>query len=179
MMWVTSGCAATALVLAAACGGSGGGRSPAPESVATADVGSGVDVGSADGAGTMTAATERGYVAGAALSDAAALQAWLDAAGDRLVKLPVIVDYDGIGYRDPRIAVLNLPITLDDSALGVGLADRVRVAGNGGAQAWLPIVGLWLEGTWRAGTLHVDRAGAAGPPADVGNATHALIAATP
>jgi hypothetical protein len=124
----------------------------------------------------MTAPADRAFTDGAALADPTALRAWLDAAGDRIVRLPIVVDFDGISYSSPRIAVLNLAIELDDAALGVGLADRVRVAGNGGAQAWLPTVGLWLEGTWRGGVLHVDRAGEAGPPTSVGSATHAQIA---
>ena len=126
----------------------------------------------------MTAPAARTFVDGAPLSSAETLQAWLDGVGDRIVKLPILVDYDGISFSNARVALVALPLTLDDSSLGVGLADRVRVADNGG-QGWAPIVGVWLEGRWKAGQLRVDRADRAGLPVELATATHALIEASP
>jgi hypothetical protein len=173
------------LLLFVACGG---GSSHAPPQRVVAAGGTGAasqpddTVGSGDPRATpdmLTSSGVRAFVDGVPLGNAPALQAWLEQLGDAVVKLPILLDYDGIGYANPRVAGSSLALSLDDSALGVGLADRVRVAGNSAGQTWLPTVGIWLEGTWRNSTLRIDRAGTAGPPSDLAGATHALVQARP
>ena len=176
--------AGSALVLAA-CGGQQASGPTAPDGVARGDGGTDVagDVDDNDGggavAGEMTAPVERAYVQGIALDAAPALVAWLEQLGDRVVKLPVLVDYDGVNYANAQVVGVGLTIALDDGALGVGLADRVRIAGNSSGQAWLPTVAIWLEGKWQAGRLRIDRAGQAMAPSELSDASHAFVEAQP
>lgn len=76
------------------------------------------------------------YVRGPAVSDSAELVAWL-ATQARRVRLPVVIDRrsPAHGYVGP------LEIELDDTALGISLADRLRAIGGDRCA-------LWLEGRW-------------------------------
>lgn len=106
----------------------------------------------------------RRFVPGVATSPSAALLAWLEARraeGARL-RLPVVLVRGDVGFslRDARIGGgPDAPtIVCDDSALGVGLAERARQA-CGDA----PICALWLEGHWRGGDGRVFAVVKTGP----------------
>jgi hypothetical protein len=84
------------------------------------------------------------FTRGHALSPPAALRAWLDQQGKKLVRAPVTVDTDPLGsVRGARLG--ELAVTLDDSALGISLADRLRHACPDAATCR-----VWLEGLWDA-----------------------------
>ena len=71
-----------------------------------------------------------------------------------------------LGFADDRIA-----IKLDDSALGIGLADR--------AHDWCgdaPTCAMWVWATWQNGTLVVSKAEQAIQQADRATATHIHVA---
>lgn len=76
------------------------------------------------------------YVRGPAVSDSAELVAWL-ATQVRRVRLPVVIE-----QRSPTHGYVGpLAIELDDTALGISLADRLRTLGGDRCA-------LWLEGRW-------------------------------
>jgi hypothetical protein len=76
------------------------------------------------------------YVRGPAVANSAELVAWL-ATQARRVRLPVVID-----PRSPTHGYVGpLAIELDDTALGISLADRVRSLGGDRCA-------LWLEGRW-------------------------------
>jgi hypothetical protein len=76
------------------------------------------------------------YVRGPAIADSSELVAWL-ATQQRRVRLPVVIDR----RASTRGYVGSLEIELDDTALGISLADRLRSLGG-------DRVALWLEGRW-------------------------------
>jgi hypothetical protein len=133
-----------ALAAVLACNGASKETTPRP-------VGSGDDVrGSATV--TMTPDSPGSFVRGAALVPADQLIAWLDSQkrGDepRLLRLPVV-----LARRGPRFSTVGarvgggsdaLAVVLDDSKLGIGLADRARTACKDAATC-----ALWVEGYWR------------------------------
>jgi hypothetical protein len=103
---------------------------------------------------------------GVALTSDAAVRTWLAAQRRKRVRLPVQVPVDEYGELAALSGVVapSLAVTLDDSALGVSLADRVRDRRRpGAATAW-----LWLEGEWheRSATLRLAAVGAAIDPGD-------------
>jgi hypothetical protein len=76
------------------------------------------------------------YVRGPAVANSSELVAWL-ATQSRRVRLPVVID-----PRSPTQGYVGpVAIELDDTALGIPLADRLR--SSGGARC-----ALWLEGRW-------------------------------
>jgi len=76
------------------------------------------------------------YVRGPAVANSSELVAWL-ATQARRVRLPVVID-----PRSPTQGYVGpVSVELDDTALGVSLADRLR-SFNGTRCA------LWLEGRW-------------------------------
>ena len=77
-------------------------------------------------AGPMTPAAAIEFEDGPLVADTAALREWLEAGGDRLVLVPVRVQVDALGITAAHLG--ELPVRLDDSALGVALLDRVRQA---------------------------------------------------
>ncbi len=114
----------------------------------------------------MTPQPELPWAFGPSTADVAALTQWLErqlAAADRpeTVRLPVLVE---LGVARSTVAggrVLTgskeeLALSLDDTALGVSLADRARHACPGQDRC-----AMWLEGRWRSGRLQVTRAGGA------------------
>lgn len=117
----------------------------------------------------------RHYVAAHPLPPAPALLAWLDArrrAGDRL-RLPIVLTRSDLGFSPRRArlgAAADAPALLvDDSALGIALADRARHAA-----ADAPTLALWLEGQWRGGdppVFAVLRVGAALGPGELAAAS--------
>lgn len=104
---------------------------------------------------------ERTFVDGPTIEPPDKLLAWLDstAAGEprRRVRLPVVVHFtsshriglDGghIGVS-PAIAPGAIRVSLDDTAMGVSLLDRVRDACPDEKQTDCAV---WLEGTWAGG----------------------------
>jgi hypothetical protein len=97
----------------------------------------------------LTAPPTLAFVHGPSTASAAELAKWLEQQHDT-VRLPVLVKRGAggevISKKEP------LPLTLEDSALGISLADRARTACPDAAQC-----PLWLEGTWRNGGLFVTR----------------------
>lgn len=85
------------------------------------------------------------YVHGPSTADAAALRQWLEQQ-QAVVRLPVRVTLSSTGgvTGGELLSKEPFPLTLDDTALGVSLADRARQHCPGAAQC-----ALWLEGRWR------------------------------
>ncbi|MGV3624593.1 MAG: hypothetical protein ACO1OB_27485 [Archangium sp.] len=77
-----------------------------------------------------------------------ALKAWLEASGDRVVRVPLTVTKTPPSDVDARIG--SMPVEVDDSALGISLAERVRMA-----CAEEKTCTVWVEGRWRGGALKV------------------------
>lgn len=96
-----------------------------------------------------------------ALEPQAELVAWLDHNGGArdigaapVLKLPVTIamDADRLGITGATLGALT--VTLDDTALGIALKDRVRQKYPVGA----PSLRVWVEGRWRgAGVIQVTR----------------------
>lgn len=109
--------------------------------------------------------TVRRFVHGVSTSPADALMTWLErhVHDHRRLRLPVVLARGAVWFslRDARIGggPDALTILCDDSALGVGLAERARQA-CGDA----PTCALWLEGYWRGGDERVFKVVKAGPP---------------
>ncbi|MEW5741944.1 MAG: hypothetical protein AB1938_23720 [Myxococcota bacterium] len=83
---------------------------------------------------------------GPALAPPDALVSWLNQQGRRLVRLPVIILVEQPGrVRNARLG--DVAIALDDSALGISLADHVRRSCPGA-----PTCHVWLEGLWDPST---------------------------
>lgn len=106
------------------------------------------------------------FTRGPALAPVEGLKAWLaaqrrDDGHPRLVRVPVVMDCDGLGQpRNARVG--GLPVALDDSALGISLADRVRQACPGAATCH-----AWLEGLWDGDRIKVRRFVRAVAPGEV------------
>lgn len=100
------------------------------------------------------ATAERRFVAGVPTRPGEALAAWLEQRriDGRRVRLPVVLVRGIVGFslRGARIGGGSLTIDCDDSALGIGLADRARDC-CGDAET----CALWLEGHWRGGDERV------------------------
>lgn len=92
----------------------------------------------------MTSYVEKAKEKGPALDPPEALKAWLDDGGDSVVRVPLTVQKS----VDARIG--SLRVEVDDSALGVSLADRLRMACANEKKCT-----AWVEGRWRDGTLKV------------------------
>lgn len=117
----------------------------------------------------MQPSPSRAFVPGAKLEPAEALAAWLGAQGDRVLRVPLVVERGVTGVRGGRIG--SLAVDVDDAALGIALFDRVRKA-----CATDPCI-VWVEGRFEAAgagqdrpTLHVlrfDRVVGAGDVSDV------------
>lgn len=92
------------------------------------------------------------FVRGAAVTPADELRAWLDSqqrGGElRLVRLPVVLAHHGPGFSTAGARIgggpAALTVFLDDSRLGIGLADRARMACKDADAC-----ALWVEGFWR------------------------------
>jgi hypothetical protein len=119
----------------------------------------------------------RVFARGTPLSPPDQLVAWLVAQGDRVVRLPLVCSRwpGGVGYsfQNARIggAADAAIVHASDSALGVGLNDRLRRAGE------LPeTAAILVEGRYRDGTFQVLAAGQG--PLDAGELaaiTHAEV----
>jgi len=106
-----------------------------------------------------------GFTAGPGLDDPAALRAWLEAEAERdgarpTFRLPVTLDF---AEDAPNVIasarVGALAVSLDDTALGIPLADRARVLCSE-----VPCA-LWLEAQWGPLVALPGPPGAAdGPP---------------
>lgn len=91
------------------------------------------------------------FTDGPALAPVARLRAWLDGAGrGALLRVPVVVAVSPLGVAEGHVGVRpgepgpnDLRVHLDDTALGIALADRARSAC--GSSGWCA---LWVEGTW-------------------------------
>lgn len=89
------------------------------------------------------------FTRGPDLEPSAALTAWLGAQGRRLVRIPVEILVEGPGRtRNARLGTLAL--ALEDSALGISLADHVRRTCPDAATCR-----AWLEGYWDPSTPDV------------------------
>ncbi len=110
---------------------------------------------------TMIPAPELSLVPGPALEPAAELRAWLDAAPQGQLRLPVVLAFAdehrlalgqawlGVRPSEPgRDAIL---LSIEDSALGIALLDRVREHCPGDQ----PACAMWLEGYWKR-SPHLD-----------------------
>lgn len=95
----------------------------------------------------MVPYAEKAKEKGPALEPVEALKAWLDEGGDSVVRVPLTVTQAAPSV-DARIGTLR--VDLDDSALGISLAERVRMA-----CAEQKTCTVWVEGRWRDGTLKV------------------------
>jgi uncharacterized sulfatase len=108
-------------------------------------------------AGVKTPDPDREFTRGPDISPSSRLLAWLDAelqrgespGGPRRIRLPVSVTLDAAGgVASARIGVSDeadaIKVRLNDSALGISLADRARqMCGSGSRCA------VWVEGFWR------------------------------
>lgn len=108
----------------------------------------------------MTPAPSRTYVDGAALSDDAALLAWLEASDGKALRLPVALTFDD----EYRLAIQTaqvggVALKLDDTAMGVGVLDQVRTLCPKGE----PGCTVWLEGTWGSVLQGATMPGLPGP----------------
>lgn len=92
------------------------------------------------------------FVRGPELTPADKLVAWLDeqkrGGEPKLVRLPI-----SLAKRGPKFSTVGarvggaadaLPVFLDDSALGIGIADRARTQCKDA-----PTCAMWVEGYWR------------------------------
>jgi hypothetical protein len=97
------------------------------------------------------------FVHGPSTASAGGLRKWLEHQHDT-VRLPVLVTKGASGQILTGTKEL-FPLSLDDSALGVSLADRVRTACPDADQSPRATdqCALWLEGTWRNAGLFVTR----------------------
>lgn len=92
-----------------------------------------------------------GFSEGPAVSPASALLAWLEGEGaGRTVRVPVVVVPSPLGLASGYIAASvevpeseGLAVRLDDSTLGVSLADRLR-----DDCAYDVPCAIWVEGVW-------------------------------
>ncbi|MBW2254949.1 MAG: hypothetical protein JRI25_10180 [Deltaproteobacteria bacterium] len=97
--------------------------------------------------------SETQFVDGPALSPSADLVAWFEGDGaGKLVQLPVVVTPSPLGLASGHVGVLPEPpgadallLKLDDTAMGVSLADKIR----GDCPAGQACV-IWVEGIWGA-----------------------------
>lgn len=105
-------------------------------------------------------ADPQSFVDGPALSPASAVLAWLDGEGKgQRVQLPFAVVVSPLGVESarlgaPPLADDALSVKLDDTALGVSLADQLgKLCGADGA------CDVWLEGVWGATVGGLDGPG--------------------
>jgi hypothetical protein len=119
----------------------------------------------------------RVFEPGVPLTPADQLVAWLAAQGDRIVRLPLVLTRwphgSGYTFQNARIGTAgDAPtVSASDSALGIGLNDRLR------RNVELPLpktAAILVEGRYRDGVFHVIEAGQ-GPlqPAELRAITHA------
>lgn len=86
-------------------------------------------------------------VPGPPITPPADLLAWFEGdGGEALVQVPVVVAISPLGVGRARVALVpdteGLPLKLDDSRLGIALADRLREHCAGSPCA------VWIEGRW-------------------------------
>lgn len=93
----------------------------------------------------LTAYAEKPKEKGPALEPPEVLRKWFEDGGDSVVRVPLTVTQQPL---TARIGSLN--VQLDDSALGISLAERVRMACGGEKSCT-----VWVEGRWRDGVLRV------------------------
>jgi hypothetical protein len=111
---------------------------------------------------TMNKTSQRGptpvFEKGAALSPKDKLVEWLEGAKldgkPRLLRAPIVIGRGQVGFDISKAKLGELEISIDDSAMGVGLADRAEQK-CGDAQTCTFLV----EGYWRGGNqLAVNKA---------------------
>lgn len=110
----------------------------------------------------MNKTSQRGpapvFEKGIALAPKDALVAWLEKAKldgkPRLLRAPVVIARGQVGFDISKAKLGELEISVDDSAMGVGLADRAdEKCGDAPTCAFL------VQGYWRGGgQLHVNKA---------------------
>lgn len=102
----------------------------------------------------LTPPPEYEFVDGPSVEDTEALCAWLQTHdGDRRqLRLPVSMEDLGVAVENFLVGCVAIDV--DDTALGVSLADRVHAKSEGQTRCK-----LWLEGYWSSGTLHLRRVG--------------------
>lgn len=155
------------VALLAACGERG--RSPSLPSELASSTPSEVPVAS------KTPMTPTTFDSGPSIDDTSQLRAWLDATAPpggvkRRVRLPVVITRTAngitsayVGTHPDKPAAEAMHLRLDDTALGVSLADRLRERFGADAS---PVV-VWLDGVRAGGTALEDHLiAAAGGPAD-------------
>lgn len=81
---------------------------------------------------------------GPAVTDTAALTAWLDANRGKRLRLPVVIEAGEPGYMFKRARVGGLALHVTDLALGVPLSERIAQSCGRGAKR----CALWLEGRY-------------------------------
>lgn len=97
--------------------------------------------------------SETAFVEGPALTPAADLLAWFEGEGEgKLVQVPVVVTPSPLGIGGGHVggsasapAEGALHLKLDDTAMSVSLADRLRADCSPGAPC-----AIWVEGIWGA-----------------------------
>lgn len=108
----------------------------------------------------MVGYVEKAKEQGPKLTPTAPLEAWLEASKGRVVRVPLSVRVEVLA-REVKLG--ELPVKVDDSALGVSFDDRVRSACKGETVACR----VWVEGRWADGTLKVLHFGRAVKPDEV------------
>ncbi|MCX5743475.1 MAG: hypothetical protein NT062_13360 [Proteobacteria bacterium] len=91
------------------------------------------------------------FTRGAPVSPAAALQSWLDTqkhdGEPKLLRLPIVLAKGAMGFGTANAKIGTgadvLTVFLDDSALGVGIADKVRACNQH------PTCAMIVEGYWQ------------------------------
>ncbi len=96
-----------------------------------------------------------GWSRGPAVQPVAELEGWLRGAGRTELRVPVELTLSALGIEGAVIGLggERLGLDLDDSGLGISLADRARDACGTAATC-----AMWLRGRWLGGTLIVSRA---------------------
>jgi hypothetical protein len=111
-----------------------------------------VDNPTTNGSGSsMNKTSQRGpapvFEKGAALSPKDELVAWLDGAKldgkPRLIRAPVVIGRGQVGFDISKAKLGELEISLDDSAMGVGLADRAEQKCGDAATCAFVVEGYW------------------------------------
>lgn len=128
----------------------------------------------------LTPAAPATFVRGAPLTPAAELLRWLEVQGERLVRIPVLLARGAVGWStaEARIGSADdaLTIFLDDTRLGIGLADRARHACGTAATCALWLAGRWAGERNGCSTFEVFEVGPMISAAALPAVTHAEVA---
>lgn len=118
--------------------------------------------------GNMQPYTKREFAKGAPIRPTEGLVAWLDARkkenAKTVVRVPVTTSYDRISIKETKIG--DLPVRVQDSALGVSFLERANQYGKGQTSCVLSLIGYWrgdgvfdviqVEGLAPEGAAHAE-----------------------